>query len=118
MDALEFLRERKRMCKSFGNPCDGCPLHGHPCTSISSMNDGDCERLLVEVEQWSKEHPRKTRQSVFLEQYPNAWTCADGVLSICPKVVADWHRSTFGTYIDGSKTCVDCRRKFWMQEVE
>ena len=118
MDALEFLRERKRMCESFGTSCDGCPLHGHPCTSISSMNDGDCERLLVEVEQWSKEHPRKTRQSAFLEQWPNAWTYADGVLSICPNRVADWHRSTLGTCISGSKICEDCRREFWGQEVE
>lgn len=71
MDALEFLRERKRMCKSFGTACDGCPLHGVPCTSISSMNDADLERILFKVEQWSKEHPRKTRQSVFLEQWPD-----------------------------------------------
>lgn len=39
MDALEFLKERKRL----------------PPSNI-----------------WSKEHPHKTRQSVFLEQYPEA----------------------------------------------
>ena len=116
MDALEFLRERERMCDSYKD-CDDCPLAGDKCI-IGSVSDEDRKEIVTAIEQWSKEHPRKTRQSVFLEQYPNAWTCADGVLSICPKVVADWHRSTFGTYIDGSKTCVDCRRKFWMQEVE
>lgn len=25
MDALEFIRERKRMCKSFGDSCHDCP---------------------------------------------------------------------------------------------
>lgn len=114
MDALDFLRERKRMCKSFGTSCDGCPLHGHPCTSISCINDGDCERLLVEVEQWSKEHPRKTRQSVFLEQYPNCMMGDDDVVGTCPRHVDKNYicdLSRFGR-------CSDCRREFWMQEVE
>lgn len=118
MDALEFLRERKRMCSSFGTSCDGCPLHGHPCTSISSMTDGDCERLLVEVEQWSKEHPRKTRQSVFLEQYPEAQIDDIGVLGVCPAPIFYSYRGDGGGCIDLNRKCTDCRREFWMQEVE
>lgn len=116
MDALEFLKERERMCDSYKD-CDDCPLANDKCI-ISSASDEDRKEIVTAIEQWSKEHPRKTRQSVFLEQWPEAWTCADGVLSICPNGVADWHRSTFGTCIDGSKACVDCRREFWMQEVE
>lgn len=115
MDALEFLRERKRMCKSFGNSCDGCPLHGGPCTSLSTMNDGDCERILVKVEQWSKEHPCKTRQSVFLEQWPGA-EIKDGSLRICPKRISADCRSRYGDC--ANRTCSDCYREFWMQEVE
>lgn len=42
------------------------------------------------IEQWSREHPRKTRQDVFLKQWPNAAVYGGG----------------------------DCRREFWMQEVE
>ena len=115
MDALEFLRERKRMCESFGTSCDGCPLHGHPCTSISSMNDGDCERLLVEVEQWSKEHPRKTRQSVFLEQFPNApiYTNTHNV-ALDPCLVD----TTLRGHCPTGRGCDICRREFWMQEAE
>lgn len=118
MDVLDFLRERKRMCKSFGTSCDGCPLHGHPCTSISSMNDGDCERLLVEVEQWSKEHPRKTRQSVFLEQYPEAKIDKFGVIQICPMSISATHRDSNGECKTPEIMCMDCRRGFWMQRVK
>lgn len=25
MDAVEFIRERNRMCRAFGKSCDGCP---------------------------------------------------------------------------------------------
>lgn len=111
MDALEFLRERKRMCKSFGDYCDGCPLNGKPCTISAGLDDGDCKRIIAIVEQWSKEHPRKTRQSVFLEQWPNAKT-DNGVL-FCPKNVDTKFRCCVTV-----KMCNDCRREFWMQEVE
>ena len=118
MDALEFLRGRKRMCESFGTSCDGCPLHEYPCTSISSMNDGDLERLLVEVEKWSKAHPRKTRQSVFLEQYPEAHIGDDGVLQMLPCSISASHRDTRGNCVNMIRECSDCRREFWSQEVE
>ena len=114
MDALEFLRERKRMCKSFGTSCDGCPLHGGPCTSISSMNDGDLERILVKVEQWSKEHPRKTRKSVLLEQWPNCMMNEDGVVMMCPRNVDRMYVCDLSDSVE----CTDCRRKFWMQGME
>lgn len=117
MDALEFLRERKRMC-NLCKHCEGCPLERAGCGLGTSAPDEEYEKIIAAVKQWSKEHPRKTRQSVFLEQWPNAWTYADGVLSICPNRVADWHRSTLGTCISGSKICEDCRREFWSQEVE
>ena len=114
MDALEFLRERKRMCKYFGTSCDGCPLHGGPCTNINSMNDGDLERILVKVEQWSKEHPRKTRQSVLLEQWPNCMMDKYGGVMICPMNVD----RMYDCDLSDSGECKDCRRKFWMQGME
>lgn len=118
MDALEFLKAERRMCASFDGKCVKCPLGDTGCCDIVGDTDGELENEVAAVEQWSKEHPRKTRQSVFLEQCPEAWTYADGVLSICPNRVADWRRSTLGTCIGGSKICEDCRREFWMQEVE
>ena len=117
MDAMEFIRERNRMCNAHKGSCARCPANGNNC--LVSLKSQLCANEQVNlVEQWSKKHPRKTRQSVFLEQYPEAWTHADGVLSICPNGVTDWHRSTLGTCIGVSKACKDCRREFWMQEVE
>lgn len=118
MDALEFLRERKRMCKSFGLSCDGCPLKFATCSSPSYLADETYEKNIATVEQWSKEHPRKTRQSVFLEQYPEARIGDDGVLQINPCSISASHRNARGNCVNMRRECPDCRREFWMQEVE
>ena len=112
MDALEFLKERKRMCKSYPR-CDGCPLREPNCNLTT---DEDYTRAIITVEQWSKEHPRKTRQSVFLEQYPNAKIADDtGMPSVYPCVIEKGMKSV--KYCN-SLSCTDCRREFWGQEVE
>ena len=117
MDALEFLKERKRMCTSCKD-CDGCPLKGTHCVLSHVTPDKNYARIITTVEQWSKEHPRKTRQSVFLEQWPEANIDDLGVLKVCPSPISISHRNAHGgcAYIGGG--CSDCRRKFWMQEVE
>ena len=112
MDALEFLRERKRMCNSYGH-CKGCPLERGFCNFGSNTPDEVCERIIAAVEHWSKGHPRKTRQSVFLEQWPNASVNEDGIL-FCPKTVNSAHTC----YCKDREGCPDCRREFWSQEVE
>lgn len=66
MDALEFLRERKRMC-NLCKHCEGCPLKRAGCGLGTSAPDEEYEKIIAAVEQWSKEHPLKTRQSVFLD---------------------------------------------------
>ncbi len=125
MDALKFIEERNRMCDRYwqaGGDCyDGCPMANvGECNELRDMVDdsGKAVGKVVEiVEKWSKEHPRKTRQSVFLEQYPEAWVDEDGCLCICPNGISPWHRSEDGECITADK-CADCRREFWMQEVE
>ena len=91
MDALEFLKERKRLCEVYfeKTECKECPLENMGCWTADfcaddSCADDSCEKVIAIVELWSKEHPRKTRQSVFLEQYPNAKT-VEGALAICPR---------------------------------
>ena len=117
MDALEFLKERKRMCTSHKG-CDGCPLEGIHCVLSYVTPDKDYERIIATVEQWSKEHPRKTRQSVFLEQYPEAEIDANGVVGLCPMSISAAHRDSNGECNNPEQMCRDCRREFWMQEVE
>ena len=109
MDALKFVKERSRMCKSYGN-CDGCPLKESKCSLSTSTSDEEYEKIIATVEQWSKEHPRKTRQSMFLEQYPKAMIDREGILSVCPQYLVSDIKCLGG--------CNDCRCKFWMQEVE
>lgn len=115
MDALEFLRERKRLCNRYKD-CEGCPLEGGKCAISYSTSDEGYKRIIATVEQWSKEHPRKTRQSVFLEQWPEAELYPDGVLRLCPKKVSVAYRN--GNSCAKTIDCGDCCRKFWMQEVE
>ena len=115
MDALEFIRERNRMCRRFYKSCDGCPAYENEWYCDSDAWD---ERLVATVEQWSKEHPRKTRQSVFLEQYPEAQIDNNGVLCVCPAPIFHSHRTDGGGCIDIHMKCPDCRREFWSQEVE
>lgn len=105
MDAVKFVEERRRMFAVTGeNP------------KYSLFNMSTCaEDVVKEVEEWSAAHPRKTRQSVFLEQWPNAKVFVDGVLDFCPKEL-DSHYPCQST--DVEMRCQSCRRKFWMQEVE
>ena len=118
MDALEFLRERKRMCNSYGN-CEGCPLAEGRCIVNHATSDEDCERIVTIVEQWSKEHHRKTRQSVFLEQWPDAIISPDGLPEVapCQLCVGLMHGKGTGD-CEKRGLCAKCRREFWMQEVE
>lgn len=115
MDALEFIRERNRMCKHFRG-CNGCPADGLICSNIWGMNDA--EKLVQIVEAWAKEHSRKTRQSEFLRQWPKARVDKDGIIFICPADIAKNQKDEYGGCANPMKNCPECRRKFWGQEVE
>ena len=117
MDALEFLMERRRMCDSYRHG-EGCPLEGGKCVVSSVPPDEDYKRIIAAVDQWSKEHQRKTRQSVFLEQYPEAEIDANGVVGLCPMSISAAYRDSDGGCNCPEILCRDCRREFWMQEVK
>lgn len=114
MEALEFLKERKRMCRSFCGSCRGCPCEKVRCALNSLTSDDDYKRIVAAVEEWSAAHPRKTRQSVFLEQWPNCMMDSNGAVGICPRNV----EKNYGCKLNCAGGCPDCRREFWMQEVE
>lgn len=46
MDALEFLKERSRMCKSYTG-CGGCPLERGNCGLSTSTSVEECERIIT-----------------------------------------------------------------------
>ena len=120
MDAVEFVKERNRMCSTYTpKRCEGCPAdnYGKEGTACIMVDKIDAERLVPIVEKWAATHPRKTRQSVFLDNYPCARIDSQSVLYACPADV-------YGNNVCPKKKddtpiiCYDCRREFWMQEVE
>lgn len=117
MDAAKFIEERNRMCNSFGDRCTGCPASNGGC-AVSQESTLDATAQIAIVEEWSAAHPRKTRQSVFLEQYPESFVDESGVLMLCPRYISEELRNSDGMCKEPGKHCVDCSREFWMQEVE
>ena len=102
MDAVKFLEECRRMI----NLGESVPLADCDVTA---------EEVVANVEWWSKNNPRKTRQDMFLEQWPNADILKDGYLYLAPCSLDVGLEFANGQC---SKNCADCRREFWMQEVE
>ena len=119
MDAVKFIEERNRMCKSFVDGCAGCPASNacknELCCAFDQGSTLDTAAQIAIVEEWSAAHPRKTRQSVFLEKWPEA-ELVNGCLMTCPKRVSADCRNRYGNCTN--RVCSDCRREFWMQEVE
>lgn len=104
MDAVEFLDKVDRLSKR------GSTEEKMRYNDYRTARDNT--RAVKFVERWDAEHPVKTRQSEFLKLFPNAQTDS-GCLNACPMDV-------FGnTGIDCNKhTCFDCKKAFWLAEVE
>lgn len=122
MDAVEYIKEAKRICKS-RSVCKSvsgkCPLldeNGH-CTATADICATDiiekAEKAVQIVEQWAKDNPIKTRQSEFLRMFPNAQR-GNGVVDICPM---NFDRNFECSYKNDYYTCVDCKRTYWLTEV-
>lgn len=119
MDAVEFARERNRMCKAFGRSCCRCPI------GLVHNVGTECAKFFFErpeyvagiVERWAEQHPAKTRQSEFLKQWPTATCNGDGILALCPSTLDADYKDEKG-YCNQNKICGDCRREFWLKEVE
>ena len=116
MDAVKFIEERNRMCKSFGDRCTGCPASdackNELCCAFDLGSTLDVTAQVAIVEKWSAAHPRKTRQSVFLEQYPDA-DLSTGTVNVCQNSLYEG-KCDFDRY----QNCLSCKREFWSQEVE
>lgn len=105
MDAVEFIKERDRMMSMMNF-----------APNVGWGHEQSAEEIVAEVEEWSAAHPRRTRQSVFLEQYPNV-RLIDGVVDIAP---CQMEPKSYSSGAGGCKyaPCVICRSEFWTQEVD
>lgn len=106
MDAVKFIEEHRRMYKVTGK-------------HLPTLAEGiPAEDVVKEVEEWSAAHTRKTRQSVFLKHYPESSISTHGVLLVCPCPISASHRNANGGCATIGRRCDDCRKEYWMQEVE
>ena len=108
MDAVKFIKAMKQMLSAGAN-------NSTVQKYISAYKKNDCEGMVKAAEQWAAEHPRKTRQSVFLEQFPNApiYTNTHNV-ALDPCLVD----TTLRGHCPTGRGCDICRREFWLAEVE
>lgn len=118
MDAVKFINEKVRMCNSnlVEGICTGCCLQEFDGCDFDELVEHDkVEEAVKLVAKWSKENPRPTRQSVFIHQYPQV-PIYNGVIGIKPcQLVAGY--SSYHCLGDSSQ-CVQCRKEYWLQEVE
>ena len=90
MDAVEFIKEYRRMCNQYayseacGEDCSReCGLYGEHCDL--ACNDMNANDVVYRVEQWSQSHPQKTMMQDFFDKFPNAPRTKTGApRNICP----------------------------------
>lgn len=108
MNALDFVKAFRRMCKEYAN-CSDCPLYKYDLTcgqilSLSPALNFDIEQLINLVEKWDKEHPVKTRLTEIQKIFPHI--TADS----CPDCLRKEGTRCIGT-------CKECKEEFWNAEI-
>lgn len=111
MDAVKFIKAIKQMLSAGAGDSTVQKY-------ISAQKKNDYEGMVKAAEQWAAEHPVKTRQSEFLKQWPEADVDENGVLQTCPALISASHRDQTGGCATLSNKCENCRRAFWLAEVE
>lgn len=111
MDAIEFVKQLRRMDEKG-------VLKNRFIYPLTGRATDPPEKVVAEVEEWAKMNPIKTRQSVFLERWQEANIDDLGVLKVCPAPISASHRNAHGGCANIGVKCSDCRREFWMKEVD
>lgn len=122
MDAVDFLKEAVRMHNFDDHDCVECEIYKHSNGNLSCVNWvlSHPDEAVKVVEQWAKEHPRKTRQEKFLEMFPET-PISEGVLEIypCKLVGSKLNSEECHSYDEfGFSGCYECRKNYWLKEVE
>lgn len=110
-----------RLCRHFD--CINCPLYDNSnelseyCRDRIMQDTDEANEIILN---WCKEHPVKTRQDKFLKMFPNATIDDKNILSVYP---CDIDRR-LSELIDGKSECdnytdcYDCKKSYWLAEVE
>ena len=106
MDAVEFIKQVRRMGKQKGEAI------------CFKLEEKDTE-IVEQIEKWAKEHPVKTRQSEFFNQWPDAEIGDDGYPSVAPcQLYKDMEEKDENGVCCKNCGCGICRRDFWLKEIE
>lgn len=121
MDAVKFIKERKRMCN--GLPCATCPLFAvHQLEYLPACKEwcmDHPEASVTVVEKWAEEHPRKTLLSELLKRWPAVKKDHNGIPLIYPCIANTiQYKSRLGGCEKRGGYCEECRKEYWLQEVE
>lgn len=114
MDAIKFRNELSRMCASYDS-CAVCamPKPYRECASLPSNYTTEITTEIIKaVEDWSTSHPATTRAYLFKKIYPDAALDGYGSLAICPFELNRNFKCPNET------DCADCRKKYWLEEVQ
>ena len=117
MTAKEYLKTKARMTQHCKKRCSNCEL-----SSSKRRGYSDCvnfelarpEEAISIIQKWSNDHTVKTRQSEFLNMYPNVERLPDGCIALCPHKLD----LTFNLANCSTSRCGECKRGFWFSEVE
>lgn len=117
MDAVEYLKTLRRLCKS-QERCPGCVLYNKEDSCCIADIGESAEDAVQIVEKWAKSHPVKTRQSELLKMFPKA-AVRDDIISICPLFYCvNFLGTNFKGYCqDNRANCNKCCREYWLAEV-
>ena len=115
MDAVEYLKEKVRMC--IEHRCRNCPLgkagDEQYYSTCRACEEEHPEEAVEVVKKWSAEHPKKTRQSEFLKMFPNAMI-RESYIDIKPcEVDTELECPDRNTV-----SCGECKQRYWNEEVE
>lgn len=106
MDAVEFIKQVRRMGKQKGEAI---------CFKLEEIDT----EIVEQVEQWAKEHPVKTRQNEFFNQWPDAEIGYDGLPTVAPcQLNIELLQCKSQDDCEGRGVCDKCRRDFWLKEIE
>lgn len=110
MDAVEFLRDFRRMCSRYRSTCTvctGCELEDAQCRPTEK--DFDPKKVIRVVEEWAKEHPVKTRLSETKKLFPDIPLLYYYPLG-CVKM--------YDKNAECTGICSACQRDFWHEQIE
>ena len=105
--ARDFI---KWLYKDDGKEQNNCISCKHKCEEKDESPCTECS--MNYTSKWER-RPKKTRQDEFLEHYPNAEKYVSGVLTIAPCSLGERKHQHCE-----NRTCWECKRNYWLQEVE